>query len=371
MDRRKKTETSQPPEPRSIASGSAAGAAAATAAGTAAGTAKDLERDLATLRDFAQAYRLFVESRIVGCGEIIDRLFIAFLCEGNVLLEGAPGLGKTSLAKAWAEFFGLDFRRVQFTPDLMPLDVIGSNILQTFDGGERGYRFFAGPIFANVVLGDEINRATPKTQSAFLEAMEEKRITFLGEVHELPQPFFVIATQNPIELEGTYPLPEAQIDRFLMRLFFTMPDFNGLRAILDATERKGLGAPAGRKATEAALAAYGRAQAAVVVPEDLRSFIVRLVAQTHPEHTSVEAVRKYVRYGASPRCAVGLLKSVKARAVIEGRPSASFADAEGLFKDLANHRVILDFEAETDGIGTEEVLEAVLAAVRMEYRGFA
>jgi MoxR-like ATPase len=329
-----------------------------------------LPGDLALVSSFAQAYRGFVGSRIIGCADVVEKLFLAFLCEGNVLLEGAPGLGKTSLAKAWADFFGLEFRRIQFTPDLMPLDVIGSNLLQT-EGGERVYRFYKGPLFANMVLGDEINRATPKTQSAFLEAMEEKRITFLGEVHELPSPFFVIATQNPIELEGTYPLPEAQVDRFLMRLFFAMPDFTVLRGILDASERGGVGVPAGREATEAALLAYRRAAREILVPEDLKNFIVRLVAQTHPEHTDVEAVRKYVRFGASPRCAVGLLKAVKARAVVAGRPHAAFEDAEALFMDLANHRVILNFEAETDGISAAGVLEAVLSAVRKEYRGVA
>jgi MoxR-like ATPase len=333
--------------------------------------AGSLERDLELIGRFAQEYRLYVESRVVGCHDIVERLLVAFLCEGNVLLEGAPGLGKTSLAKAWAQFLGLDFKRIQFTPDLMPLDVIGSNILQQGASGERAYRFYAGPIFANVVLGDEINRATPKTQSAFLEAMEEKRVTFLGEAHELPSPFFVIATQNPIELEGTYPLPEAQVDRFLMRLFFAMPDFATMRAILDAVERPGLGAVAGRQGTETALAAYRRAAALIVVPDELRNFIVRLVVQTHPSGTSVEAVAKYVRYGASPRCAVGLLKAVKARAAIEGRPHASFDDAELLFKDVANHRVILDFEAETAGVGVDSVLEGVLAAVRKEYRGTA
>lgn len=201
--------------------------------------------------------------------------------------------------------------------------------------------------------------------------MEEKCITFLGEVHELPSPFFVIATQNPIELEGTYPLPEAQVDRFLMRLFFTMPDFSALKAILEAAEQGGLGNPAGREATEAALAAYRRAAKAILVPEELRNFIVRLVTQTHPEHTDVEVVKKYVRFGASPRCALGLLKSARARAVVAGRPHASFDDAEALFHDLTNHRALLNFEAETEGVTTAEVLQAVLSAVRKDYRGVA
>ncbi len=331
---------------------------------------ESLERDLETVAEFAQAYRGYLESRIVGASSIVDRLFIALLCEGNVLLEGAPGLGKTSLAKAWATFLGLELRRVQFTPDLMPLDVIGSSVLDNDPEGGRSFRFYEGPIFANIVLGDEINRATPKTQSAFLEAMEEKRITFLGKTRELPSPFFVIATQNPIELEGTYPLPEAQIDRFLMRLFFTMPDFTTLRSILDATERAGLGSPAGREATLAAIEAHRRASAEIIVPEEVKSFIARLVIETHPERSSVESVRKYVRYGASPRCALGLLRAGKARAIAAGRPNLSFEDVENLFVDVANHRVILGFEAEAEGIGTGEVLAAVLAAARREYRGF-
>ena len=339
----------------------------------------ELGRDLAFVADFAQSYRGYVESRIVGCHEIVERLFLSFLCEGNVLLEGAPGLGKTRLAKTWAEFFGLDFRRVQLTPDLMPLDIIGSSMFTDQGGRESGdgsggaksWRFYPGPIFANVVLGDEINRATPKTQSAFLEAMEEKRITFLGETMDLPSPFFVMATQNPIELEGTYPLPEAQVDRFLMRLFFMTPDFGVLKEILQASRREGLGKPAGRDATMSAIAAYRRAASGVVIPDEVENFIVRLVTQTQPEHSGVEGVAKYVRYGASPRCALGLLKAARARAVVDGRPNVSFEDAEALFFDVANHRVILNFEAEADGVDTQTVLASVLSAVRREYRGAA
>ena len=348
--------------------------------------ADELGRDLALVADFAQSYRGYVESRIVGCHGIVERLFLSFLCEGNVLLEGAPGLGKTRLARTWADFFGLDFRRIQLTPDLMPLDIIGSSMFLGAEAGTsaaagpsanetpdapRGWRFFPGPIFANVVLGDEINRATPKTQSAFLEAMEEKRVTFLGETRDLPSPFFVMATQNPIELEGTYPLPEAQVDRFLMRLFFETPDFNVLKEILSASQRPGLGRPAGREATMSALEAYRRAAAAVVVPDEVESFIVRLVTQTQPEYSGVEAVPRYVRYGASPRCALGLLKASRARAVVDGRPNVAFEDVEALFFDVANHRVILDFEAEADGIDMGSILASVLSAVRREYRGAA
>jgi MoxR-like ATPase len=351
--------------------------------------ARELAADLSLVSDFAQSYRGYVESRVVGCHEIVERLFLSFLCEGNVLLEGAPGLGKTRLAKTWADFFGLDFRRVQLTPDLMPLDIIGSSIFTAAadgsrpgggpsaagaaeaTGADKGWRFYPGPIFANVVLGDEINRATPKTQSAFLEAMEEKRVTFLGDTLDLPSPFFVIATQNPIELEGTYPLPEAQVDRFLMRLFFKTPDFAVLKEILGAVERPGIGAPGGRAATLAAMAAFKRAAAAVVMPDEVESFIVRLVTQTQPEHSTVEGVAKYVRYGASPRCALGLWRAARARAIVDGRPNVSFDDAEALFFDLANHRVILNFEAEADGVDLAGILASVLSAVRREYRGAA
>jgi len=336
-----------------------------------AGGSSGLSADLADIAAFREAYLAWLGARIVGREETLERLLVAFLCEGNVLLEGPPGLGKTSLAKGWAEFLGLGFKRIQFTPDLMPLDIIGSTMISRDGDGARSLRFVEGPIFANVVLGDEINRATPKTQSAFLEAMEEKRITFLGETRSLPSPFFVVATQNPIELEGTYPLPEAQIDRFLMRLFFAMPDFATLRSILDARERGGGGDTAGAEGSVAVLAAFRRVSREIVVANDLRNFIVRLVIETHPDRSSVEAVRKYVRFGASPRCAIGLLEAAKARAALAGRVAASFEDVSTLFPDVANHRVLMEFEAEADGVAVDSILAAVLSSVRKDYLGSA
>lgn len=344
------------------------------------------EEDLALVLASYESYRAAMNARIVGYPEIVERLFEAFLCEGNVLLEGAPGLGKTSLVKAYAGRLGLSFGRVQFTPDLMPLDVIGSSLIETGQSGGRSYRFYPGPIFANIVLGDEINRATPKTQSAFLEAMEEKRVTFLGESHALPSPFMVVATQNPIELEGTYPLPEAQVDRFLMKLSFKAPDFRSLKTILAVHEAALPSSPAydnelGAKEAHAAeeaekraaesmalLEAWRRIEARIVVPEDLRSFIVRLVLSTHPGSSEAEAVKRYVLYGASPRCAIGLVRSARAKAACEGRANVAYEDVETLFSDVTLHRLSLNFEAETEGVAKPAILDAALNAARRELR---
>ncbi len=326
----------------------------------------EFERSLASVKELYEDYTAFVGTRVLGYPKLLERLFIAFLAGGNVLLEGAPGLGKTTLAKTWAEFFGLGFSRVQFTPDLMPLDIIGSNLLEDGPKG-RSFRFYRGPIFSNVVLGDEINRATPKTQSAFLEAMEEKRVTFLGEAHPLPDPFFVIATQNPIELEGTYPLPEAQIDRFFMKLVFSMPDFHALLGIMDMAAVTKSGAAAGAERSTAAIASWRALSPHIAAPDGVRSYIARIVENSHPDRSPVELVRKYVLYGASPRSAIALYSAAKTRAAMAGRPSASFDDVDDLLTDVAAHRVILNFEAEADGVGVGDVLDAVRAEVAKEF----
>lgn len=326
----------------------------------------ELEPRLRELRCCYGAYATALGSRIKGAERCLERLFIAFLCGGNVLLEGAPGLGKTSLAKAWSEYLGLAFSRIQFTPDLMPLDIIGSNLLEEGPEGRR-FRFYKGPIFANVVLGDEINRATPKTQSAFLEAMEEGRISFLGEAYELPRPFMVLATQNPIELEGTYPLPEAQLDRFFMRLSFSMPAMNELLAIMELADRE---APAlGRLSVDPARlrSLWAELSRIYPAPDGLRPYVARIIEETHPDRSSSALVRRYARYGASPRAALALEAAAKARAALRGAPNASYDDVDELLDEVCAHRVITSFDADADGVGSEAVLAEALGAASREF----
>ena len=318
---------------------------------------------VARFRDDLARLSREIGERIVGQAEIVEGVVAALLAGGHVLLEGVPGLGKTLLVKTLAEALDLSFSRIQFTPDLMPADVVGTNmIVEAGPTGGRRFEFQPGPIFANLILADEINRATPKTQSALLEAMQEQAVTVSKQTYALPPPFFVLATQNPIEMEGTYPLPEAQLDRFFFKLRVELPSDADLHAILDRTT--GAVDPVVR-------AVLGRARVLelrelvrqVPVARPIQDFAVRLVAATHPDRSALARVRKLVRYGSSPRGAQAVILAAKIRALRDGRFAPSFDDVRRVALPALRHRVLLNFEGEAEGITTDALLGEVLAAL--------
>ena len=298
---------------------------------------------------------------IVGQAAILREVMICLIAGGHALLEGVPGLGKTMLIRTIADTLDLGFSRIQFTPDLMPADITGTNILAEGEQGRREFRFQPGPIFANLVLADEINRATPKTQSALLEAMQEKSVTVANSTYRLQPPFFVLATQNPLEMEGTYPLPEAQLDRFLFKLLVRFPTAADLGEILARTTTTDL--PQARKvASGAQVDRMNRLAREVPIASHVREYVVRLLLATHPDSaTAPPAVRKYVRYGASPRGAQAIVLAAKIRALLEGRLNVAFEDVRDLAGPALRHRVVLNFEGEAEGLSTDEVIAEVLA----------
>jgi MoxR-like ATPase len=302
-----------------------------------------------------------IGQRLVGQIEIVEGVIAALLAGGHVLLEGVPGLGKTLLVKTLAETLDLAFSRIQFTPDLMPADVVGTNMIVE-SSGERRFEFQRGPIFANLVLADEINRATPKTQSALLEAMQEQSVTVGKQTYALPPPFFVLATQNPIEMEGTYPLPEAQLDRFFFKLRVELPSTAELHAILDRTT--GATDPVVRRVLDRArLLELRELVRQVPVARPIQDFAVRLIEATHPERSTVAHVRKLVRYGSSPRGAQAVILAAKIRALADGRFAPSFDDIRRVAAPALRHRVLLNFEGEAEGVSTDAVLGEILAAL--------
>jgi MoxR-like ATPase len=318
-----------------------------------------LPPDGLTLEDFnAAAARLLAEvgKVMVGQDPLVRQMLVTLLAGGNALLEGVPGLGKTLLVRTLAQVVQGTFSRIQFTPDLMPADIAGTMVLSEDEAGRRAFRFEPGPVFANLVLADEINRATPRTQSALLEAMQERRVTVGRATHDLPAPFFVLATQNPLEMEGTYPLPEAQLDRFFFKINVAFPTEDELVEIARRTTGAELPAPA-PAADGAKVLAMQRLARQVPSPEHVTRYAARLVLATHPDRDGASPlVRKHLLYGASPRGLQTLILAAKITALLDGRAAASIEDVRAAALPALRHRVILNFEAQAEGVSADEVL---------------
>jgi len=300
---------------------------------------------------------------VVGNQAVVRQTLVAILAGGHVLLEGVPGMGKTLLCRSLSEALDLEFRRIQFTPDLMPADILGTLVVTEDEKGRKGFEFQAGPIFGNLVLADEINRATPKTQSALLEAMQEGRVTTAGEQRPLPQPFFVLATQNPIEMEGTYPLPEAQLDRFLFKIDVAPQGVDALVEILKRTT--GADVPVPKAVLDAAELLKFRALARdVPAAEPVLRYAASLIRATHPDADEApERIKRFVRFGSSPRGAQALVLGAKVQALLAGRAHVDPSDVKDVAKPALRHRMLLNFEGEAEGVKVEDLLDDVLAHV--------
>ncbi len=301
---------------------------------------------------------------IIGQRDVIRQTIIALLAGGHVLLEGAPGLGKTQLVKTMSKVLALSFSRIQFTPDLMPADVIGTNILEKEEGAV-GFKFHKGPVFSHLVLADEINRATPKTQSSLLEAMQEGTVTAFNRTYELPKPFMVMATQNPIEMEGTYPLPEAQLDRFLFKVEVRFPDFKELKDIVGLTTSNT--EPVLKKVVEGAeISQIRKIAGEIPIASPVLSYALKAVMYTHPEEDSPEAAKKYIRFGASPRAAQSIINSAKVMALLDGRYNVSFDDIKYVAYPALRHRIFLNYEAIADGINGDGLIKEIFKVLDSE-----
>ncbi|HLX59958.1 MAG TPA: MoxR family ATPase [Planctomycetota bacterium] len=334
-------------------------------------SAEPITQQAAEFRDIFQKLRDEVGKVMVGHREIVDGVLTCIFAGGNCLLEGAPGLGKTLLVRTLAQCLELRFSRIQFTPDLMPADIIGTNIVTESDSGHREMKFQPGPIFAQIVLADEVNRATPKTQSALLEAMQEHSVTVGRTIYKLEQPFFVLATQNPIEQEGTYPLPEAQLDRFLFKLNVGYSGRADLAEVLRRTTETAKYDAQKVIAGEDLLRYRMFVRQALVAPPVL-DFAVRLTLATVPNgEFATETTNKYVRYGSSPRGAQALVLAAKIRGLLDGRYHASFEDIQAVALPCLRHRIILNFEAEAENISPDEVVKDILKGVPKQYEDAA
>lgn len=300
---------------------------------------------------------------LVGQTEVVENTLIALFSGGHVLLEGVPGLGKTLLIRTLGEVLDLSFSRIQFTPDLMPADILGTNLVMETDAGKRAFEFQRGPIFAHLILADEINRATPKTQSALLEAMQEHQVTAAGEMRKLVEPFFVMATQNPIDQEGTYPLPEAQLDRFFFKILVGYPSAADLNEIINRTTT-GTKTEVNKVLDRDTLMDLMKLVREVPVASHVKDYAVRLVLATHPKtDTAAPIANQYLRFGSSPRGAQTLILAGKVRALAQGRFNVSFEDIQSAALPALRHRLIPNFEAEAEGITTDHIIGQILRDV--------
>src|SRR5215510_3916470 len=321
------------------------------------------EAKIQSFRQTWQNLREEIGKVMVGADPIVEGTLTAIFAGGHVLLEGVPGLGKTLLVRTLSEVLDLSFNRIQFTPDLMPADILGTNIVMEAPGGRREFQFQRGPIFAHIILADEINRATPKTQSAMLEAMQEKSVTAGGEIRKLAEPFFVLATQNPIDQEGTYPLPEAQLDRFFFKILVGYPSAAELTEVLNRTT-EGEKTPIRKVLDGAALLELQHLIRQVPVASHVKNYAVRLTLATHPKTDSAAAVcNQYLRFGSSPRGAQCLIMAGKVRALTQSRFNVSFEDIEFAAPAALRHRLILNFEGEAEGITTDQIIAQILKDV--------
>lgn len=322
------------------------------------------EKDIAFFAQKSASVLEQIQKDMVGQKDVVEASVIAMIAGGNVLLEGVPGVGKTRLVRSIGKTFSLPFSRIQFTPDLMPADVTGTNIIEKNENGNNVLKFRKGPIFSNIILADEINRATPKTQSALLEAMQEHTVTAGGMTFTLEEPFFVLATQNPIEQDGTYPLPEAQMDRFMFKLVVGFPTLDELTSIVDMTQQS-MDEHAEAVLTGADLLKMRDAAKQILVMEDVMRYAMRLVTETHPElKESSEFTKKYIRFGASPRAGQALITAGKVRALMQGRYNVSYEDIATLAYPVLRHRIKPSFAAITEKKQVDDLITEVLSETK-------